>query len=1079
LFSLLYQNLYSQAKNIKFQNFYVENGMAGSKVNCLLVDHKGYLWIGTSEGLNKFDANQFKTYKHNRADKNTINSNVITQIFEDRDKKIWVCTTSGICYYNREKDIFIPVDFQINEKKSDDIYITNGIEDKSGIFWLSTSGHGILKYDRNTGKTEVFSYSKTNPASLRSNFVWAITQDKNDKLWFGSDSGLFNFRPNFKTKPDFHKIDLGQNVETVFMVQNDRQGNIWAGALSLGLFCIESVSEKYKFYNTTNSNLSLNIPYSFFQDADDKIWIGTYKGLNVFQPKSQSFINFFHYPNKPSSLSDNCVWCMEQDKSGVIWIGTHRGLNKYDKRIEQFRHYENNPDDNKSLVNNFIFSFCQESDTTIWVGTSNGLDLFNTKNGTFEHHLSKLMKEETPKAFSIRGLAKDNYGNLWVGSWGKGIFKYHIKTGKVENFQYQKDDTKSISNNFIRILYFDKENVMWVGSVAGLSKFIPETKQFVNYIPIAGDSTSLSGRYVYEIMEDSKNNLWAGTLYNGFNKFDRKTGKCIQYLNKKSDLQSLSSSMVNCIFESSNGTIWIGTRNGLNRFTPETGTFEMFNTVDGLSNETVLGIIEDGNQCLWLSTNFGISKFDPQKKTFKNYFYKDGLQSNEFTGHSSLKTSQGDFLFGGVNGFNIFKPEHLSDNTFIPNIVLTDLKISNRSVKINEQINDDVILLKDISETDQIDLSYKNNVFSIDFTALDFTAPQFNQYAYKLEGFDNEWIKTSAERRFATYTNLDGGKYTFKVKCSNSSGIWNENYKSLIIVIHPPFWYTWWFKTLIIIIIVSSTTFWVFMRIKGIKKQKEHLEIIVKKRTAEILIQKEEIQAQNEQLQLLNETKDKFFGIIGHDLRNPFNALLGFSEILYEGAGELDTEMIKSYSKFLNEAARSGYNLLENLLHWSLSQTGKIEYSPQRLSLFDIIDQAVDTLKNVAMLKNIELSFTTEKQRYVFADSNLTDAVLRNLISNAIKFTHKNGKIDISTQLNETEVIIIIQDNGVGISPDMLKTVFGIKIKKGNLGTENEKGTGLGLTICKEFVEIQRGRIWVESELSKGSRFCFTLPAVV
>jgi signal transduction histidine kinase/ligand-binding sensor domain-containing protein len=1073
LFSL--STLFGQQKHIIFQNYFVNDGISGSKINTLLVDYLGYLWIGTIDGLNRYDGNRFAKYHNNPLDKNTINSNYVNHLFETKDKLLWVCTTSGLAHYDRKKDIFHPIDIKIDGRTIDNINITSALEDSDGDIWITTAGYGIIRYVRKSGQFYIFNVFEANHEQNRANFVWSICEDDKKCIWIGADNGIHTFHLSEKKQPKFKRLpNLDPKVQTIWWLSKTKDGSIWAGALGVGMLKINPQTKNITYLTTSNSGLCNINTYSFFQDSESRIWIGTNAGLNRTDLLTKSFAHYKNIPNKTTSIPDNNIWSIVEDHSGIIWFATSKGLSKFDKRIAQFSYFDNIPDDPNSLINNYVQSIELDSDSCIWIGTKSGLDRFNIRTGRAEHFFQEKKYPEVLKNISVRGLKKDKENNLWICTWGAGIFKYNPQTKKLTQYINTVKKYAALSNNYTRKIFFDKEGIAWIGTLDGLDRLDPKTEQFTSYRPVQGDTTTLSSRYIFDIYEDSFGNLWVGSIFNGLNKFDRKTGKCVQFINKKQVKGSISGNIIICIKQTKDHTLWIGTRSGLNKFDYKTQKFKTYTKNDGLPNDAILGIIEDKNGYMWISTNFGISKFDPKTEKFKNYFQKDGLQDNEFNAQAYVLMPTGEMVFGGTNGFNVFNPEKIKDNLYKPKTVLTDFKIWNQSVKIGDTINGEVLLKNAISETDSIEISHKNNAFTIDFSALDYSAPKFNEYAYMLEGFDKNWNFTSADRRFVTYTNLDGGKYIFKVKCTNANGYWNDNYRSLHITVLPPFWKTLWFRFLIFIAIILLVLLYVRSRLRIIKRQKEILEAQVMERTAEILAQRDEIVSQNEQLQILNATKDKLFRIIAHDLRNPFGSILGLTELLCNEKVEPDQR--NRFERLILDSARNGYNLLENLLQWALSQTGRLVCNPEYIPVNMLAEQVINLVKNAAYLKNIEISTQIDNAIQVWADINLTETILRNLVSNAIKYTQKNGKIQISASSENGSTTICVTDSGIGIGQENLNKLFGLLNTSSSRGTENEKGTGLGLSLCKEFVEKQGGTIWAESELGKGSSFYFALP---
>jgi len=494
---------------------------------------------------------------------------------------------------------------------------------------------------------------------------------------------------------------------------------------------------------------------------------------------------------------------------------------------------------------------------------------------------------------------------------------------------------------------------------------------------------------------------------------------------------------------------------------PEGKIIKTYDITNGLPNNKVQAIIDDNHGNIWISTSGGISRLDTKTQQWKNYSKADGLQGDQFFQQSFLKTSKGELYFGGFNGFNSFFPDSLKDNDFIPPVYITDLEILNKPVSYaipGSQFQ------THISEAKEIRLNWDQSVFSFSFSAINYTASEKNQYAYIMEGFEKEWNYTNASRRYVTYTNLNPGEYTFRVKASNNDGVWNDNGVSLRVIILPPWWNTWWFKLILIFGVIFILVAIYLSRIRNLNKQKILLEKSVVRKTAEL----------NE----LNASKDKFFSIIAHDLKNPFNTIIGFSDILIEEISSGDLVKGNEYARMIHSSAVQTFRLLENLLEWANSQTGKISYKPSPVNLNELLKEDFGTLNDMAIRKNIELKPFIPENLVVMADRNMIKTVLRNLISNAIKFTPKNGKVEVNALTNDKYAEIAVSDNGIGMTKEIRAKIFRIDANHLTRGTENEKGTGLGLFLCKEFVEKHGGKILVESESGKGSTFKFILPMV-
>nr|MBP7509992.1 hypothetical protein [Prolixibacteraceae bacterium] len=602
--------------------------------------------------------------------------------------------------------------------------------------------------------------------------------------------------------------------------------------------------------------------------------------------------------------------------------------------------------------------------------------------------------------------------------------------------------------------------------------------------------------------------------YNGLMRFNIITGEYRIFKHDPNDSLSIGENTIHSLLKDKSNRIWAGTdKGGLSLFNKQTETFQSYTIEDGLPDNTILGILESNNGDLWISSNNGISKIsisdssESPRLKFRNYSVKDGLQGSVFNRWSYFKSSTGEMYFGGLNGFNVFHPDSVIDNTFIPPVHFTDFLLYNKNVEIGGK---DSPLKKHISMTDEIVLHYNQNYFTLKFIALNFIFSENNQYAYYMEGFEKEWNYTR-EKTEATYTNLEPGQYIFKVKASNNDGIWNEEGISVKITILPPWWKTLWFKILTVLLLAGILLSYYYYRISSIKKINIKLKQLVEERTIEIenqnkvlikqsnelklsnslleerqkLIedQSEELMAQknelikiNTELNDLNATKDKFFSIIAHDIKNPFSVILGFSEILHQNFDDFTDHQKKETAEIIYQSSKSVFELLENLLQWARSQRGLLEFKPEKTDVNKSIRKIISIFKYSAKAKNIKIKTNLSDELFLNIDPHSLSTVLRNLLSNAIKFTYSGGEVIISTVKDETNISISVSDNGVGMSKEIIDRLFKINLNHTSSGTNEEKGTGLGLILVKEFVTKQGGEIFVESEPGKGSKFTFTIP---
>jgi signal transduction histidine kinase len=611
---------------------------------------------------------------------------------------------------------------------------------------------------------------------------------------------------------------------------------------------------------------------------------------------------------------------------------------------------------------------------------------------------------------------------------------------------------------------------------------------------------------MYFLSEDKNGNLWIGTYRDGVFKYEMRTGKIIQFRNDPADSTSLSNDRIRSIYEDSKGRLWIGTRlQGLNLFDPSTQKFTRYTMTNGLPSNSIYCILEDNEKNLWLATHNGISKFNPDLKTFENYDKDYGLQDNVFVAPAYCKSKRGELIFGGYNGFNVFFPEKIKKKVYFAPFVITSIKTFDQTI------------YRDLSQPVDIVLPYNKNYLSFSFSLFDYYNPLKIRYKYKMESIDKDWINCG-NRHYVSYGNLVPGDYKFSVMAENANGVWNKKSLSVSITICPPWWKTWWFKLTSLAILMISVYITYQLRVDSYQKKQNELLTLVKQRTLEITqandrlidnqahieeqseelrihaeslkkanellindqqiieVQARQLQDTNQQLIVLNSTKDRFFSIIAHDLRNPFHTVKGFSEILLNDLENLEPEKVKRFIQLIYNSSTNGSNLLENLLQWSRSQTGRISYDPTHIALTTIVWETINLLEANANQKNIKILQNIDNEIVAFADENMLKTIFRNLISNAIKFTPNNGQIIIKAIAEESQLEVTIEDTGIGIPKDILPRLFQIETTVTTRGTAHEQGTGLGLILCKEFIEKHHGKIWVESIEDKGSQFKFTLP---
>jgi signal transduction histidine kinase/ligand-binding sensor domain-containing protein len=1061
LFLTFLPGVYAQPKILQFTHVTPDNGLSSSQTTSVLQDYKGFVWIGTYDGLNRYDGLDFIVYKHNPADSASLPDNLVRTIFEDHNKNLLIGTQNGLCLYDREKDRFLNYMFdRLSPLRGISCYILEITEDSLGNLWLATSV-GLIYFDRNKNQIIQYTYDPNNPESLSSNNVEGVMIDKKNRLWVTTRAGLNLFLPETGTFKHITQTenDASDLSNTFFVdIAEDREGNLWFGSRE-GLFCLKNnhdgkIANLIRFQHDEKNNFSLsgNWIKSLFIDGEGDLWIGTDNdGVNLYDRENQRFWRYRQDDYDPKSLNNEAIQAIGEDKTGNLWFCTFAGgLNIAVKNKDGIISYQTLPGAPFSLSHNTVTCFLEDNNGQTWMGTDGGgLNIFNKQTNRFLHFDKD---NSNLSSNAILCILEDSKNQIWFGTWAGGLGHYDSNTKSFTSLTTKNSNIQD--DNIYAIAEGDNDD-LWLGSFDhGLINYNIKEKRFTAY---TATNSGLANNMIIKLKKFSKGRFLIGTP-SCFQIFSPEENSFITYAPVPNDTNSLSFTTTSDILVENDSCVWIGTHDGLNRFNPITGSFKRYYEKDGLISIVIRGLVLDKSGALWVTTNKGVSQFDYKQSKFKNFTKADGLQSNEFYERSILKTKSGALLMGGTKGFNIVFPDLITTNKNIPDVLITDLKIFNKSVRPGAENSP---LLRNITETKSLTLSHNQSVFTFYFAVMDFTAPEKNQYAYKMEGFDKEWIY-SENKREATYTNLNSGEYVFRVKGSNNDGVWNETGTSIMINVLPPWWNTWWFKLISISVIIIVLASIYLSRIRQLKNQKLLLEKTVAIKTSE--------------LYELNASKDKFFSIIAHDLKNPFNTIIGFSEMLTEEIKSGDIPKIKEYAGMINTSSVRTLRLLENLLEWANSQTGKILFNPMQVNLRDLLNEEFNMLNDMATGKNIELNLSIPDNLTIIADKNMIRTILRNLISNAIKFTHKNGKVGVKAIIAGKQVEISVSDSGIGMTKETMAKLFRIDTNLSTRGTENEKGTGLGLFLCKEFVEKHGGKIWVESESGKGSIFKFTIP---
>lgn len=1087
LLQLATMSAFPQAGNLKFEHLGTDMGLSQGNVKCVLRDSRGFMWFGTREGLNKYDGYGFVVYKNAIEDTLSISGNDITGMAEDKAGDIWIATSGGgLNRFDRSTNRFIhyrgviPADL-----------ISGPMLDDSGRIWVGSTDRGLFVLEPATGKVVSFSNDPKNARSLSDNGVTAICEDSHHQIWIGTSHGGLNVydrsRHSFTRYQHRNKDTTSLGGATVTSVFEDGYHRLWAGLRGGGLDLFDPPHGSFRhFRNDPNNSNSLasNVVLSLQDDANGNLWVGTENGgISILDPRLKKFRNYSHDDIDNTSLTNNSIYTIYRDPQENMWVGTYDGgVNLFNKSANQFSHYKHNSS-SESLANNFVLDILEDSRNNLWIGTDGGgLDRIDGRTGRFTHFTHSMTDKNSICGNYVLTLCEDHEGNIWAGTWGDGITVMNREGKVIKTFKYDPANTGSLSGNNVYFITEDKDRNFWVGTFGGgLSKYDSKKKIFLRYRHDNSNPNSLCSDDISCLQIDSKGQLWIGTFGGGLDRLDIRTGTFTHFVHDAGK-NSLSNNNINDVYEDSHGRIWVCTTIGLDCLDPETGHFNDSLGKGEVSNAATFGILEDNKGDFWVSSNTGLSRIDARTGAVKNFSVADGLQFNEWKPHSCFKSRSGALYFGGVNGFNAFFPDSIRENPFDPPLLITGFEIFNKEVPIADDNKDDSPLKKDIAETRDITISYKSSVISFEFASLNYTIPSKKHYAYILEGFDKTWNDIGTKRT-ATYTNLDPGQYTFKVKGWDNSGNWSPAIASIGLTVTPPLWQRWWFRllasvTAVIIVIAVHR-----IRLHAVKTQKKRLEGLVEHRTSLLALSRDEERRAREEAEKASRAKSEFMANISHELRTPMNGIIGFTDLV------LTTELQRSQREYLENVQRSGYNLLgiiNDILDYSKIEAGKLSIENTAFRPYLLVEETVGSLAIKAFEKNLELICEIDPTLpvQVLGDPVRIQQILINLLGNAIKFTEK-GEIVVSVKKGAVSydengkrgqpVFISVRDTGIGIPPDKISQIFESFTQADSTTTRKYGGTGLGLTIARNLADMMGGALDVQSEPGKGSTFTLQL----
>ena len=1055
-----------------FDRLSIKDGLSQNSVVSIVQDAKGFMWFATQDGLNRFDGYEFKVFRHDPADPDSISDNNIQSLYLDLDNVLWISTRGGgLNRYDASTESFAHFTY---DKSNPDSLGHNAVwsvhEDSQGAFWVALLGGGLDRFDRKNQRFEHFQHNENDPHSLSHNMVLATLHDRFGTLWVGTRGGGLNRFDDktrrferFRAEPD---NPYGLAHDNVWIIFEDSRGTLWVGTDG-GLSRLDRQTGRFVHFRHHQSqphSISGNKIRSIFEDSQGALWVGTMTGgLNRFDPSAERFERFKHHQASPNSLSRDNVQAIYEDSKGVFWIGTYGGgLNKYQPLRARFGHFKHQLSDPYSLSHNNIRAIYKANDGPLWIGTDGGgLNRYDAKNKRFIHYQHQASNHNSLSNNRIWSIVADEHQALWAGTWGGGLAQYNHRINQFEHFRHQPDNPNSINHDIVISIFSDKNGIFWLGSWGGgLDRIDTINKQVKHFRHQPSNPKSLSNDKVTTIHRDGKGRLWVGTYDGGVNRYDETRDVFKHFKSQASDPSSLSHNSVTTIRESRAGQIWIGTKGGgLNKYNEQSEGFSHYREKDGLANDSVYGILEDAAGYLWLSTNQGLSKLDPASGRFRNFDADDGLQSNEFLQGASFQGADGELFFGGINGFNRFYPNQISDDNELPTVVLTNFLLANQPVAIqaqDAQKTTSFTLPKAIDQLQHLTLSHEQNLMSFEFAALNISSPMKSQYAYQLSGFDQTWIYTDAKKRWATYTNTPPGDYTLRIKASNPDGYWNEQGKALKITILPPPWQTWWAWLIYLLIFVGLLILLAYLLNERRKGQNQRTMLA--------------------QLKQVDKLKDEFLANTSHELRTPLNGIIGLAESLIDGiAGQLPRQANEHLSLVVSSGKRLS-NLVNDILDFSKLESHGLNIQIQPIDLYSVTEvvmamsQHLIGEKKLVLINNVPQGLAPAK-----ADEERLQQILYNLIGNGIKFSER-GSVVVSAEQQDDILAISVKDSGIGIAANKFDDIF--KSFEQIQGSDDRRygGTGLGLAVSKQLIELHGGQISVESTLKQGSTFCFTLP---
>lgn len=1062
---------------LKFAHYSSKNGLPQNSVLAIFQDKTGFIWMGTDDGLARFDGYQFQVFRHQLGISTTIHNNVIRAIIADPLGHLWIGTEGGgISIFNPKNEAFYNLAVLApNLEELSTAKISSLLIDDQNRIWAGTNGNGLFRISldfSNLSSPESYgeeiavkNFGRSN-SGLLDDKIWNLYQDKNANLWIGTlEGGVYTMPLN---QDLIQKLNLNRNgapISSVKSFYEDQHGNFWIGSEKQGLFYRQAGQQVFQSYVLPEKRKNfqqeeLNVT-SFQEDLQGHLWIGTLgRGLFIIHPDTKETFHFEDDPSDPYSLNGNSVYTQFRDRAGNFWLGMYsgEGLNKVSPSQQQFEHYRYDPELQKGLSGKMVKSIFKDKSGNLWIGLFNGgLNLLPANSSIFRYFTageSGLLSHN-----HVQSVFQRSKGEMWIGTDGGGITIYDPFSGKAEYLKNNPAMSNTLSKNEVWAMVEDKYGKVWIGTAngGGLNQYDPESGEFRHFIHQSGQLNSILFDDVRALLVDSKNNLWIGTYGGGLSRMDLETEKFHHYVHDSGEYPRISHPIITSILEDKKGFVWVGTfGGGLHRINPLTDSIQVFREKDGLPSDIVKAILEDNQGQLWVSTVNGLSSLDPANLTFRNYKEEDGLQSDEFNLGSAFKDTEGKLYFGGINGFNSFFPDRIEPYPTPKAPVLTGLKVLNQKVSPGQVWDEEILLDRSVTFLEAIQFESGQNSFEFEFSSLEYLSQEKIRFEYQMNGYDPEWITTDAQRRFANYANLPPGTYQFRIRAAYEGDIHYSPIREVQVVVMPP-----WYK--------STVAFWIyFIFLVGIAYTvKSFVSWRIKLRN-DLRFERLEKEKQEE----LSQLKLRFFTNISHELRTPLMLIKSPLEQLVQRI-DLPADARRQLDSIHANSARL-LRLINQLLDFRKQETGNLKLVVKKVRLDSFLKQIKESFDVIADQRKIEFSLVMEEDlpEFIWIDPDQMEKVFFNLIFNAFKFTPDEGKISLRAKsqlfnggenLTFSGICLEVEDNGVGIPSDQLERVFDRFFQVKEHGNNQTTGTGIGLALSKNLVEFHKGEIKVES----------------